>query len=279
MVASVEGVDAVVRAMNDMGDKFARTDTDKIVRQGAWMACATAKSLCPEGKKSRDLVERKKAPVNKDISERTDTVRYATHFVVFRRQGKKPFFVPVTVNPFAKIEDDGISPKKGTEDYAKFASNTKRRNKFKPMTVFKYQQTRNSTKPNEKGQRWVYDKPAEIASLRKIKRRGLAGDAWSHIAKQTGTSGSNTKAIGVSVPKKIKSVNYKFAKKYSDYKHKKNVGNSEVILHNKLTYLTDKYGDIEQAIYAKTAYNLNVMTEKILKKRAEQAQKKMDRVA
>jgi hypothetical protein len=282
MVASkVEGVDAVIRAMNDMGDKFARLDTDKLVRRAGWMAGATAKKMCPPGDKSRAIISRNSAPVKKDIHERTDTVRYATHFVVFRRQGKKPHFVPITLNPNARITDEGIAPKKGSEDYAKFDSNRKRRSKFKPMTVFDYQQIRKSTKADGKGRRYVYDKPSEIASMRKIGRRGLAGEAWAHLGNKTGGGRlMSLKVKGETVlTKKNKNVTNSDVRKWSDYKHKRSDGESTVMLHNKLTYLRDKYGNIEQAIYAKTAYNLNVMTEKLLKKRADRAQARMDRAA
>ena len=279
--ARVEGVDAVVRAMQDMGDKFTRIDTDKLVRRAGWMAGATAKKMCPPGRKSRTLAPRNNVPVKKDISERTDTVRYATHFVIFRRQNKKPFYVPVTLNPNAKITDSGISPDKGSEDYAKFDSNRKRRSKFKPMNVFDYQQTRKSTGPDGKGRRYLYDKPSEIAAMRKIGRRGLAGEAWAHLGNKTG--GGRLQSLKVrgqtSTTKKNKQPTQEHVRKWTDFKHNKSVGDSNIMMHNKLTYLRKKYGAIEPAIYAKTAHNLNRMTEEILKKRAERAQKRMDRAA
>jgi hypothetical protein len=282
MVASkVEGVDAVVRAMNDMGDQFARLDTDKLVRRAGWMAGATAKAMCPPGKKSRTLAPRNNVPVKKDISERTDTVRYATHFVIFRRQNKKPFYVPVTLNPNARISDSGISPEKGSEDYAKFDSNRKRRSKFKPMTVFDYQQTRKSTGPDSKGRRYLFDKPSEIAAMRKIGRRGLAGEAWAHLGNKTG--GGKLQSLKVrgetSVTKKNKQPTEEHVRKWTDFRHNKSVGESNIMMNNKLTYLRKKYGAIEPAIYAKTAHNLNRMTEELLKKRADRAQARMDRAA
>lgn len=259
------GAEALADEMQRYAREFPSRDTKASVKRAARRAASAGGSLTPPGKKARDLVPRSKAPVKKEVSKRTDTVRYATHFVVFRRQGKRPFFVPVTLHSNAMVTDNGISPAKTSPDYAAYASAIKRKTrKGLPKTMssyFKYQERRQSTMGGEKK---FYDSPSEISSLRRIRRRGFAKQNWGYLGKRVGGSVTPYKKVA----------QQSAVVKWTAYRQRFSDSDAEIMMHNKLSYLKKAYGNIEPLILGTAASYLRKEIDARIARRNADLQKK-----
>jgi len=267
-----------VKGEKELGDemvKFAQgmnIDMKRVVPIAAYQASKMGKKLCPPGERLRKIVTRSGGPTkSKDISKRTDTSREVRHFIMFRRQNKPAFFVPInpiaTSNDFQKPKD-----KQELKDWNKARGKSKK-NYQKPWktSMFKYQQTRTSTIPNKDGNIHKYDSPAEIASMRKIGRRGLAGELWAHLGNKTGGGQKlaiKTKADGVgTVNESNKDKILAHAKKWGQVDKFKTKDSLRIRLENKLTYITKKYGNIEPRIVDETAKSMeNEMKNRLIRR-------------
>lgn len=280
--ARVQGVQDLDKAMKEFDKNFRSYDSPAVVRLSANKAAGVARKFCPPGDKARKLVDKKSAPTEAK-SRRTDTVRYATHFVMFYRQKKKRFFVPVTLSSYANISDDGIAPPKGSEDYAKFDGDRKRTGKRFNQSGLRYQQTRASTAPGRKsGIKKQIDSPAEVAAMRKISRRGLAGELWAGLGNRAFSKKGNKIAVkepGVGrITHKNKDAIKNHERKWSKYDERMGSIKMECSIHNKVTYMQKAYGNFEPYVYAQAAKALRGMMVGMLEHRAKKAQQRMMKV-
>jgi hypothetical protein len=271
-------ITATVRGEKELGNemvKFAQgmnMDMRRVVPIAAYQASKMGKKLCPPGERLRKIVTRSGGPKrSKDINKRTDTSREVRHFIMFMRQNKPAFFVPIspiaTSNDFHKPTD-----KQELKDWNKARGKAKR-NYQKPwkQSMFKYQQTRASTVPNAAGNIHKYDSPAEIASMRKIGRRGLAGELWAHLGNLTGGGQkiavkSKADSVGT-VNKGNKDAILSHARKWGDVNKIQKPESMRIVLKNKLTYITKKYGNIEPRIVSETAKSMeNEMKNRLIRR-------------
>lgn len=278
----IEGVRELNKAMREFDTNFRSYDAPTVVRLTANKAAVVARSMSPPGKKSRDLIDKRGAP-NEAKSKRTDTVRYATHFVKFYRQKKRPFFVPVTLSAYAKVTDDGIAPPKDSEDYAKFDADRKRTGKRYKQSGLKYQQTRTSTAPGRKsGIKKQIDSPREVAAMRKISRRGLAGELWAALGNKAFSRRNSripVKESGVGrINHKNKDAIKNHERKWSKYDERMGAVRMESSIHNKVTYMKKAYGNFEPYVYSQAAKSLRGMMKGMLEYRAKKAQQRMMKV-
>lgn len=278
----VEGQKELQKAMREFDKNFRSYDSPAVVRLTANKAAGVARKMSPPGKKARELIDKRGAP-NEAKSKRTDTVRYATHFVKFYRQKKKPFFVPVTLSSYAKITDDGIAPPKDNEDYAKFDADRKRTGKRYKQSGLKYQQTRNSTAPGRgTGIKKMLDTPTEVAAMRKISRRGLAGELWAALGNRAFSKRGNKIAVkekGVGrITHKNKGAIKNHERKWSKYDERMGSMKMEASIHNKVTYMEKAYGNFEPYVYAQATKALRGMMNGMLEARVRKAQQRMMKV-
>jgi len=245
------------------------------------------KKLCPPGEKLRKVVTRKSntPTVQKPYKEGTDTSRQVRHFVMFRRQNKPSFFVPISPptesNDFQKPTDDAERKKwdsrrrKGTKkNYAKPWR--------KGQGEYEYGRRANQN-ARMPGMVHKYDMPAEIASLRKIGRRGLAGELWASLGNKTGGGQkiaikSKADKVGT-VNKKNKGTIKEHARKWGEVDKRQTSDSMRIILNNKLTYITKKYGNIESRIVQDTAKSLEKEMKNRLERRAKAIEKRKARAA
>lgn len=260
----IDGEGALQQAMLEFDRTFRKSDMNRAARRAMLRACDAGKKLTPPGDKAREIVKRTGPLRKKDVSKRTDTVRYANHFVKIYRQGKKPIFVPITLNPYAEITQDGIAPKKGTPNYAAYDTARKRKLKGRGVPFLTYQQRRKSTRKGGKNVS-KYDTAAEIRALRKIGRRGAAGQVWAWLGK---------KSYAQKAKPYKKTVRQDFVSKWSRFKSSLRAFSTEVEAENKLTYQKKAYGNIEPHIKAKAAEFLRKEVLAKLERRAEKAQQK-----
>jgi len=270
-----------VKGEKELGDemvKFAEgmnIDIKRVVPIAAYQASKMGKKLCPPGERLRKIVSRStggpEGGSERKISKRTDTSRSVRHFIMFRRQNKKPFFVPIspisTSNDFQKPKD-----KQELKDWNKARGKSKA-NYQKPWktSAYKYQQTRANTVPNASGNIHKRDSPAEIASMRKIGRRGLAGELWAHLGNKTGGGQKlaiKAKVDGVgTVNDNNKDKILAHAKKWGQVDKFKTKDSLRIRLENKLTYITKKYGNIEPRIVDETAKSMeNEMKNRLIRR-------------
>lgn len=263
----VEGARELNKALNEFTTTFRAKDQTRPVQKAMSQATKAAASFCTEGDRAREVIPASAMRRKKEkISERTDTIRWATHWIKFYRQGKKPIFVPVTLNPYSQISQAGSAPGKDSPDYAKFDSHRKKRKKKRGVGFLKEQQTRKSTHPTKRGSFSAYDTPTEIKKMRQIKRRGFAKQAWNRLGKQAWRRGAK--------PYK-KDVKESAIKKWSKWSEKKSIFEYSQTSNNKLTYMKKAYGNFEPAILSTAAKFLRRETEERLKRRAEKLQKKV----
>jgi hypothetical protein len=189
---------------------------------------------------------------------------------VFRRQGKKPFFVPVNPNPHGGDYDDPDNTRE-VKDYAKNDSYRKRKGKTSTPSVYKYQQTRTSTtKRGKRGNILEYDTPQEIMSMRKIGRRGLAAESWAWMGNQVPRSGSaiglkgrdmgtkwnrNSKANPDAREKQKAQVD-RHVKKWTRVSGVLAKDNATVSLDNRLTYIQRAFPGMQSRLIGLTAEKL-----------------------
>lgn len=278
----VQGVRELNAAMKEFDKNFRSYDAPAVVRLTANKAAGVARRMSPPGKKSRTLIDKRNLPTEAK-SKRTDTVRYATHFVKFYRQSKRPFFVPITISGHAHITDDGIAPPKGSEDYAKFDADRKRTGKRFKASGLKYQQTRASTAPGKKGGiKKQIDSPADVAAMRKISRRGLAGELWAALGNKAFSKRGNKIPIKEPGVGKITHKNRDAIKghenKWSRYLEQMGAFKMKCSIHNKVTYMQKAYGNFEPYVYSQAARALRGMTRGMLEDRAKKAQQKFRKV-
>jgi len=235
-------------------------------------ATDAAAKFCPEGDKAREVVSAAHARKSKKISKRTDTVRYASHFIKFYRQGKAPFFVPVTLAKYSEISQAGTSPKKDSPNWAKYDSARKGRKKpgIRQVPFLKYQQRRASTKLGKDKRFAKADAANEIKKMRRISRRGFAFQAWKRLGKKAWR--------GAGVKPYKKSVKESAINKWTKLSEKKAYSSYSQTSDNKLTYMKKAYGNFEPAILSTAAKFLRKETEKRLNERAARLQGKVKRL-
>ena len=281
----VKGAEEFGREMVKLADGLG-ISINRAVPIAAGVVARRGRDICTPGEKMRDIVSRKMGPRKKDISNRTDTSRTSTHWIVFKRQGKRDFYVPVNPDPKSVHYDDASG---GNKDFAAERMKNKRVHKSKP-SVYNYQQTRNSTsrvsgltptgrRKKHEGKIWKYDSRSEINSMRKIRRRGLAGISWTWMGKQVrgvdkmGSIRVDDKAAG-DAKKRNKSL-----KKWTKVKQTRERDNARVRLENKLTYITNHYGNFEPTLLRAATESMVGEMERQIEKREAIAQKRINKAA
>jgi hypothetical protein len=277
-------IDFKVRGVPELGAemvKFAQgmdIDIKRVVPIAAYQAAKMGKKLCPPGERLRKIVTRRsggpESGPERKINEKTDTSRSVRHFVMFMRQNKRPFFVPISpissANDFQKPTD-----KQELRDWNRQRNARTKKNYQKPWrtSAFRYQQRRANTVPNEGGYIHKHDSPDEIASMRKIGRRGLAGEVWANLGNKTRGGQKiaiKPKADGVgTVNDKNKAAIEMHAKKWSKIDEFKTRADMRIRMENKLTYITKRYGNIEGRIIDETAKSMENEMKNRLRRRKE----------
>lgn len=266
---TVLGEAAMQKALDRYASEFSRTDMPITVAKSALKATDAAASFTPPGEKQRAVVQKKRHSHKDHVSERTDTTRYASHFVMIRRQNKRPLFVPINLTGY---EDQfGNPPRRGNDkrpadpNYAAYDAARKRKTKVKTGPFDKYQSTRKSTKEDKKGRYRMYDSASEIRKLRKIGRRGLAFQVWKWLGK---------KAYAKEAKPFKKVVKQDAINKWSDFEKKQRPYEMDIMMHNKLTYMKKAFGDFEPFILRRAAEFLEKEIDARLERRAERENKR-----
>lgn len=259
----VIGEAAMQQALDRYAREFSRTDMVTATGKAALKATDAAASFTPPGEKQRRIVKKTYHVDKERVSKRTDTTRYASHFVKIMRQKKKPLYVPVNLTGY---EDQfGNPPRRGNDkrpadpNFAAYDSARKRKTRVKTGPFSKYQSTRKSTQEDRKGQYKMYDTQGEIAKLRKIGRHGLAFQAWKRLGK---------KAYSKEVKPFKKTVKEAMINKWTDFDKKQTATSMDIMMHNKLTYMKKAYGDFEPFIMRRAAEFLEKEIDKRLERRA-----------
>lgn len=279
-------IDAKVTGAKELGDEMVRLaegmnmDIKKVVPIAAYHATKVGAIVCEPAQKLRQVITRSTPPRKKEINEGTDTSRTSTHWVKFYRQNKRPYFVPINPDPRGKAAADAGS---GTRDHAKADSNRRKRAKPSTPSVLKYQRTRKSTLLDGKGTIKRYDTPAEIMAMRKIGRRGLAGEVWNSLGNKSGggkklglkARDASGKLSGGRATKHNKEAIIKHSKKWGSLEKQESKTDVRITLENKLTYLQRRYPGAEGRIVTETAKTL----ENELKNRLIRRQKALEKQA
>lgn len=235
---TVEGVTELANEMLRTSENLGRS-VQRIVPLASRAVASTAADVCEPGQRWRRIVRRRGHAKGKEyINRGTDTSRYATHFVVFYRQDKPKYYVPVTPNPYGADFNDTTNERK-LPDYPENEYRNKKnakRGKWE-TNPFKYQQRRKSTIVNKRGKFKRYDTPAEIKALRKIGRRGLASNSWAWLGRKVrGAKGGG--AIKLENPTKEKKLIVERATRLRQVKEK---NAASVNMKNKLKYISERY--------------------------------------
>lgn len=289
VTAKVVGEKRLAAEMLKMADDLGITVT-KTVPIAARVATRRGAELCEPGQRFRKIVSssvgRKPPSGKQEVSDRTDTSRFTRHWVMFLRQGKKPFFVPVNPNPHSvHYGANG----KTADNHARNAEQRKRA-KVSTPPAFKYQQRRSTTKVGADGKIQKYDasspsknnKYDNIQKMRIIGRRGLAAESWGWLGKQIkGAGGKAPPAKHANMPRSggSKEAREKHVRKWTSIKQKRERGDAQVILHDKLTYITKHYGNITNRIVSATAESLVGETKRRIIAREKVAQRRMNKAA
>jgi hypothetical protein len=255
-------------------------DIKKVVPIAAHLAAKQGHALCEPGERQRAIIQRKQSPRKKKINKGTDTSRTSTHWIVFLRQNKKPFYVPVNPNPHAVNFAQPDPEKHGRERYNEYMKYKRRKAKRTTPSVYKYQQTRKGTRPDKNDMIFKHDRPAEIKAMRRIARRGLAGQAFMFMANQTG--GGKKGPMKVKGEKRMRTGAKKYiekdSKKWTSVKKDFKKTEARIRLNNKLTYIRKRYGNIERPIVTLAAEKLEnelknrlIRRQKAFEKRAKAA--------
>ncbi len=288
LAVQLQGKRQLEMAMRDFEQQIRGKDMPSVVRLAGNRAGGQARKICKPGKKMRKIVTRSSGAIgNEATNQRTDTVRWATHFIKFYRQTKKPFFVPISLSQFAiTTADGGISPPKESQDFAKFESDRKRSGRtYRKSGLKRYQQIRTSTARRSRGAGIVkrYDTPTEVNKMRKIGRRGLAGELWAKMGNQAYSKRRTKLPVKMEGTGRITSKNRDAIKglgnKYSKYSEDPSKYSFGVSLQENTAYIKKAYGDFTPYIYGKTAKAMRGMMKGILEDRAKKAQKRMLKVA
>ncbi len=266
----VQGMRELEDAMGEFVHNFRVKDQQIPVKKAMVKATDAAASFCPPGDKAREIIAASYGRRSKEVNKRTDTVRWATHWIKFYRQGKKPLFIPITLNPYSEISQAGTAPSKDSPNYAAYDSARKKRTKKRGVGFLKYQQTRKSTAPTKRGSFSAIDTASEIKKMRKIGRRGFVFQAWKRLGKKA------WRGAGVKPYKKL--VKESAINKWTSFSEKKKYSSYSQTSHNKLTYMKKAYGDFEPAIMSTAAKFLRKETEERLERRAAKLQAKANRL-
>ena len=274
-------ITATVRGDKELGEemvKFAQgmnMDMKRVVPIAAFQAAKMGKRLCPPGEKLRKVVTRKSntPTMQKPYKEATDTSRQVRHFIMFRRQNKPAYFVPIspisTSNDFQKPTD-----KQELKDWNKARGKAKK-NYQKPWRkgqgAYTYGRRANRNDGGTGNLVHRYDSPSDIASMRKIGRRGLAGELWASLGngiKGGGKIAVKTKGAGVgTVNKNNKDAIQRHARKWGEVHEHKQPQSMRIVLKNKLTYVTNAFGNIEPRIMRDAANSMeNEMKNRLIRR-------------
>ena len=284
ITATVRGDKEIGLEMTKLADQMGYT-VNQTVPVAARVCAMAGREICKPGDVYRNIVKRKSSkPRNKNISDRTDTSRYSTHWVVFLRQGKKPFFVPVNPNPGGGDFDDPDN-KRSVRDHARNDSSRKRTRKPSARSMYRYQQTRTSTQRNKSGKLKAYDSPQEIMKMRKIGRRGLASESWAFMgneiprSKRKSQMAIRSKDQGLSGGGITNKDRKKYADKYTVVRGRLSRDSAHIHMENNLTYIKKKYAGIESRLIRLTAEKLEGETKRLVKASIERANKRMNKRA
>ena len=283
IAAKIEGTKELGEAMLEAAELLDRS-VNSIVPMAAKAACLQGQDIAEPGEKWRKIIKRNTGQVKgKDnIHKRTDTSRFATHFVVFLRQNKAPHYVPVTPNPYGADYGDTSNERKSPDFAKKDQARARRAKRGKwERNPFKYQQHRESTRVDKKGMFKKYDSPQEIMSMRKIGRRGLASSSFSWMNNQVRGGGKKVrlKAGQERVSKVSRGAIDQQSRKWTDVRQRKQPGEHEVNLHNKLTYIAKVYPGIESRILNTASSRLTGLAKQAKVAAEKAAESKMKKVA
>jgi hypothetical protein len=234
----VEGDKELANAMRGYAKLFERKAPLDVLKKTSHTTMRAGAAIAQPGQSERKIVKASQRTrdyrVGK-VSKRTDTTRSATHFVIFLRQNKKPFKVPVSLNPVEKAQNVQAWDRNRKAKRAKWATDEESAGGGVQIT--------------RPGHRGVYDTAAEVRSMRKIGRRGLARRAFFFIGKQVGYK---------KAPKPYNNKRRMDAlRKWTASAVKSRPMKSSIMMHNKLTYLKDAYPGIENNITGKAAKMMN----------------------
>lgn len=260
---------------------------NKAVPIAASVANREGAKLCEPGARQRKIVTSTKdgGGAKKEVSKRTDTSRIVKHWVMFMRQGKKPFYVPISPNPFShnhsKPDED-----RHPEDYAKWNKARRERTKLKRPSQFRYQQNRRSTErrglskkgrvTKTSGTLLKYDSPQEIRKMRKISKRGLARKSWAFMNSKV--RGRDKASAGRELRVTLggaKNAGKRDFRKWTRVKQVSKRDYARVQLDNRFTYITKAYGNIKPRIMQRTKESLERQMKAIMIKRAKKAEQKL----
>jgi hypothetical protein len=239
----VEGDKELANAMRGYAQAFAKKTPQGILQKTAHTAMRAAASIAKPGMKDRDLVaasQRTRDYRVGKVNKKTDTTRSASHFVVFRRQGKRPFFVPVTLNPVEKNQNGQAWDRNRKAKRRKWAVDEE-------GAGGGVQRTRG-------GANYVYDGAAQVRAMRKIGRRGLAGRAFFFLGQE---AGKKTGARPGGSARRQAAL-----RKWTAVQKRFKPMNSSISMHNKLSYLQKAYPGIENKISGKAAKMMNAEVRK-----------------
>jgi len=281
--ATVKGDKNIADEMLKMADQMGYV-VNQTVPVAARVCARAGQEICKPGEVYRNIIKRKSAkPRNKNISDRTDTSRYSTHWVVFLRQGKKPFYVPVNPNPGGGDYDDPDNTR-SVRDHARNDSSRKRTRKPSARSMYRYQQTRKSTARNKRGNIKRYDSPSEIQKMRKIGRRGLASESWAFMGNEVPRSKGKKLSIrsheqGLKGGRITNRDRKKYAEKYTRVRGRLARDSASIHMENNLSYIKKQYAGIEPRLIRLTAEKLEGETKRLVIQRAKAAEKRMKRRA
>jgi hypothetical protein len=235
----VEGDKELANAMRGYAKLYARKAPQDILQKSAHTAMRAGAAIAQPGDKDRQLVaasQRTRDYRVGKISKRTDTTRSATHFVKFLRQNKRPFFVPVTLNPVEKNQNVQ-------------AWDRNRKAKRRKWALDEEAGKNSGVQRTRDGTRNVYDSASQVRAMRKIGRRGLAQRSFFFLGQE---AGKKTGARGVGNARRQSAL-----RKWTKVTKRFKPMNSSISMHNKLTYLQDAYSGIENRISGKAAKMMN----------------------